>query len=238
MPGHHVRADLDDAVLDLEAGHAVEQREVGLLAEREDEGVRLELLELAGRLRKAVLVELHPLEHEPAFVRLLDRREPLHQDALLLGLLDLEVVRGHPLARPPVDDDRLLGAETLRGPRGVHRRVPAAVDHDAPAEQRLLLALHAAQQRDGVEDAGGLAGRDVGALADVRADCEEDRVEIALAHRVEDVGDLGVRARASTPRSTIRCTSASSTSRGSRYFGMPKRIIPPAIGPASRTVTE
>ena len=47
-------------------GHAVEQREVGLLAEREHERVGLELLELAGRLREAGLVELHPLEHEPA----------------------------------------------------------------------------------------------------------------------------------------------------------------------------
>ena len=32
----------------------------------------------------------------------------------------------------------------------------------------------------------------------------------------------------STPMSMIRATSASSTSRGSRYLGMPKRIMPPA----------
>ena len=82
VAGHHVRADLDDAVVDLEPVDAVEQREVGLLAEREDERVGLELLGLAGRLREAGLVELHPLEHEPALVGLLDRREPLHQDAL------------------------------------------------------------------------------------------------------------------------------------------------------------
>ena len=41
----------------------------------------------------------------------------------------------------------------------------------------------------------------------------------------------------STPRSRMRCTSASSTSRGRRYFGMPKRIMPPANGPASRIFT-
>ena len=35
----------------------------------------------------------------------------------------------------------------------------------------------------------------------------------------------------STPRSRMRLTSASSTSRGRRYFGMPKRIMPPATGP-------
>ncbi len=36
-----------------------------------------------------------------------------------------------------------------------------------------------------------------------------------------------------TPRSRIRWISASRTSRGSRYVGMPKRIIPPGRGPAS-----
>ena len=227
----------DDAVLDLEAGHAVEQREVGLLAEREHERVGLELLELAGRLREAGLVELHPLEHELALVGLLDRREPLHQHALLLGLLDLEVVGGHPVARAPVDDDRLLGAEPLRRPGGVHRRVAAAVDDDAAAEQRLLLALHAAQQRDRVEDVRGRAGRDVRALAEVRADGEEDGVEAALPHRVERRSSTFVFSSSVTPRSRIRWISASRTSRGSRYFGIPKRIIPPACGPASRIVT-
>ena len=35
----------------------------------------------------------------------------------------------------------------------------------------------------------------------------------------------------------MRWISASSTSRGRRYFGMPKRIMPPGTGPASRIVT-
>ncbi len=186
---------------------------------------------LAGRLREAALVELHPLDHELARVGVLDRREPLHHHALLERLLDLEVVRRHALARAPVDDDRLARAEPLGGARGVHRGVAAAVDDDAPPEQRALLALHAAQQRDRVEDVRGLAGRDVGAFADVRADRQEGGVEAAVAHRVEDVRDLAVRARASTPRSRIRCISASSTSRGRRYLGMPKRIMPPAHRP-------
>ena len=60
--------DLDDAVVDLDARHPLEQREVGLLAEREHERVGLELLELAGRLREAGLVELHPLEHQLALL--------------------------------------------------------------------------------------------------------------------------------------------------------------------------
>ena len=40
--------------------------EVGLLPEREDERVGRQLLELAGRLGEAGLVELHPLEDEHA----------------------------------------------------------------------------------------------------------------------------------------------------------------------------
>ena len=40
-----------------------------------------------------------------------------------------------------------------------------------------------------------------------------------------------------TPIATMRAISASSTSRGRRYLGMPKRIMPPAAGPASSTVT-
>jgi hypothetical protein len=55
--GHHVRIDLHHAVLDLEAGHAVEQRQVHVLAERQHDRVRLERLEFAGRLRVALGVE-------------------------------------------------------------------------------------------------------------------------------------------------------------------------------------
>ena len=66
VAGHQVRADLDDPVLDLEPRDPVEQREVGLLPEREHERVGLELLQLARRLREAGLVQLHLLEHELA----------------------------------------------------------------------------------------------------------------------------------------------------------------------------
>ena len=41
----------------------------------------------------------------------------------------------------------------------------------------------------------------------------------------------------STPMSRMRCTSPSSTSRGNRYLGIPKRIMPPASGPASTILT-
>jgi hypothetical protein len=101
-------------------------------------------------------------------------------------------VRGHALARAAVDDDRLGRAEALRGASHVERRVAAAVDDHAPAEQRLFVAFHATQHRHRIEHLRGAAGGDVGALGDVRPDGEEHRVETAFASRLEQVGDLGV----------------------------------------------
>jgi hypothetical protein len=189
VAGLEVGPHPDDAVLDLDPRHAVEEREVGLLPEREHERVRAKLLELAGRLREAVLVELHALQDEHALVGASHSGEPLHQDALLLRLLDLERVRRHALARAPVDDDRILGAEPLGRAGHVEGGVPAAVDGDATAEQRPFLPLHAAQHRDGVEHACCVAGGDLGALADLRPDGEEGRVEAAVPYRLEHVCD-------------------------------------------------
>ena len=190
--GHQVLADVHEPVLDLDALGALEQRQVGVLAEREHERVGLELLELAGRLREAGLVELHLLEQQAAAVGVADRGEPLDDDALGERLLELGVVGGHPVARAPVDDHGLLGAEALRGACGVERGVAAAVDGDAAAELRRLLALHAAQQRDRVEHPRGAAGRDVGALAEVGADGDEGGVERAVAHHAGEVVDAAV----------------------------------------------
>ncbi len=197
-------------------GHAVEQREVGLLAEGEHERVGLELLELAGRLREPVLVELHPLDREHAGLGPLDGRQPLHPDALLLGLLDLEVVRGHPVAGAAVDHDGVRRAEPPRRAGDVHRRVAAAVDRDAPAEQRLLLALHRVEHGDRVEDPRRLPRRDVRALSDVRADREEDGIEPFVVHRAEDVVDLDAELEGHAEAERIRAISASRISRGSR----------------------
>ena len=68
MAGHHVGGDLHHAVLDLQSGHAVEQRQIDVLAEREHQRVGLQRLEFAGRLREALLVELHLLDGEHALV--------------------------------------------------------------------------------------------------------------------------------------------------------------------------
>ena len=65
MAGHHVGADHDGAVLlELDARRPAQERDVGVLAERQDTRVGLERLELPGRLRPAMLVELHHLDRE------------------------------------------------------------------------------------------------------------------------------------------------------------------------------
>ena len=132
---------------------------------------------------KAGLVELHLLDRHRAALDRLDGREPFHRHAFLQRLLELEIMRRHFLARAAIDDDRLGRAETAGGAGGVERGVAAAVDDDLAAEQRRRLALHRAQQADGVEDLGRAAGRDIGALGDMGADGEERRVIAALAHR-------------------------------------------------------
>ena len=86
----------------------------------------------------------------------------------------------HLLAGAAVDDQRLLRAEPAGDPGRVHRRVAAAVDRDAPADHRPLARGDAAQERHRVDDPAGVAGRDVDALGQVRADRDEDRVEAAL----------------------------------------------------------
>ena len=71
---------------------------------------------------------------------------------------------------------------------------------------------------DRVEHLRGLAGRDVRALGDVRADREERRVEARPPASSRGCSTTLRFSSSSTPRSRMRCTSASSTSRGSRYL--------------------
>ncbi len=122
---------------------------------------------------------------------MLDRGQPAHGDALVERLLDLYVVRGHPLAGPPVDHDGLGRAESPRGARGVHGGVPAAVDRDPAAEHGRGGVFHSVQHGYCVQDPRRVAGRDVGASADVGADSHERGVE-TLGQLGLDVGDFGV----------------------------------------------
>ena len=173
-------------------GNALQQRQIDILAEREHDGIRLQGFEFAGRLRKALVVERHLLDRDRSGLDVLDRRQPLHHHALFDRLLDLEVVGRHPVAGAAIDDDGFLRAEPLGGARDVERGIAAAIDHDLAPQQRLLLALHRAQHRHGIQHLGRLAGRNIGALGDVGADREKRRVEAAIGHRLLDVGDLGV----------------------------------------------
>ena len=99
---------------------------------------------------------------------------------------------GHAIAGTPVDHDRLGRAQSLRGSRGVHRGVAAAVDDDASPEHGAVAFFESVEHRYGVEHLGGVARRDLGVLAALGADADERGVETELAHRRLDVADRAV----------------------------------------------
>jgi len=136
------------------------------------------------------LVQLHQLDLQLRTVEGRDRPQPVDPHALPLCVLGLVEMRGHLLAGPPVDDQRLVRAHSARDPGGVHRGVSATVDRHAPADHRPLAGGDAAQERDGVDDASGIAGRDVDPLGEVCADGDEDRVERAFLVLGDQVLDL------------------------------------------------
>ena len=184
-PGHPVIIELDTttvpSALELDPRHRAQERGIGVLAERQDDGVGRERLEPAGRLREAGLVELHRPRPELRAVECGDRPQPVDPHPLALGVLGLLLVGGHLRARAPVDDQRLVGAQPPRRPGGVHRGVAAAVDRDAPADHGPLAGSDTAQERHCVDDVPGVACRDVDPLGQVGADRHEDRVEAALS---------------------------------------------------------
>ena len=92
--------------------------------------------------------------------------------------------------------------------RDVHRGVAAAVDDDPAAEVGCFAAGDVAQHAQSVEDPGRVAGRDVGALAQLRADGEERRVEAAVAQRRVAGRSPRVLSSSVTPMSTIRAISS------------------------------
>ena len=98
MSGHHVRAHLDHPVIDDDVRGTLHEGQVRLLAQGQDQRVSGELFELACGLGKSLVVEHHLLEHELLAFDRLDRREPLHAHALFDGLLNLDVVGGHPVS--------------------------------------------------------------------------------------------------------------------------------------------
>ena len=192
VTGHHLRVHLHHAVFHGEPRNALDQRQVDVLAQRQHHRVGLERLELARGLREALLVQRHLLHRDGRFAGLLDRGQPLDHHAFLQRLFHLEVVRRHLLAVAPVDDDGLGRTQPLGRARHVDRGVAATIDHHLATQHGLVLALHGAQHRDRVEHLGRVAGRDEGALGDMRAHRQKHRVKAALQFRVEHVGDLAV----------------------------------------------
>ena len=85
------------------------------------------------------LAERHPRAAQAAHRAVLVAEDLGRRDleaeghALALGVVGLDVVGGHLLAAAPVGDGHGRGAEAASGPRGVHRDVAAADDHDPPA---------------------------------------------------------------------------------------------------------
>jgi hypothetical protein len=124
---------------------------------------------------------------------LVDCGQPLDLHALGQRLVGLELMRWHVRAVAAIDDERLVGAEPARRAGGVHRRVAAAVHHDAPPEFGRGTRAHVAQQRDGVQHADRVAGGDLRVLAHVRADRDEHRIEAAGVALGDDVGHFAVR---------------------------------------------
>jgi hypothetical protein len=183
--------DVDDVVLEPHPGQLVQEAGVGLLADGQDDGVGLELLEAAGAVRLAVLVELHHLDGE-LLADVGDGAQPVHLDALALGLLALLLVRRHLRGGAPVDHDGLLGAEPLGDPGGVHGGVAAAVDGDPASDHRLLAGADLVQEAHRVDHPGGIHVRDVDLLGQVGADRHEDGVEPALGLLLGQVGDVVV----------------------------------------------
>ena len=69
---HHLRVDLHNAVVHRQARHPFDEGQINILAQRQHHGVSLQGLELAGRLRKAFVVQCHLLHRDGRLVGLLD----------------------------------------------------------------------------------------------------------------------------------------------------------------------
>ena len=92
------------------------------------------------------------------------------------------------------------------------------------------------QELQRVVDLAGIPRRDLLTLAEVCADGEEDRIEPAFGLLRQKIGDFVVQDDLDAD-SADAFDLAVQHFRGRRYLGMPKCIMPPAIGPASWMTT-
>jgi hypothetical protein len=88
-------------------------------------------------------------------------------------------MRRHLLPCSPVDDQG-IGTQPAGSARRIHRGVAPAVNrHAAPDFRRFSARLDGPEKLQGVVDFSGIARGDILALAQMRADCQEDRVKAA-----------------------------------------------------------
>ena len=112
-------------------------------------------------------------------------------------------MRWHFFAGTAVDDDRFGSAKPFGRARHIERRVAAAINHHPPAQHRLLRTigtLHRTQYGHRIEDARGILGGNIGALGNMRANCQEGRVVTAFLHRFCQIEDLGIQLHRHTHR--------------------------------------
>jgi hypothetical protein len=236
MTRHQMFVDDYRAVpLELDAGHPSEEGAVGQLPERQHNGVGFEHLDLAGRVRPAVFVEMHALDGQRRTDDLLDAGQPLDLDAFLDRFVGLEGARRHVRPVAVIDDQRLVGAEPPGRARRIHRRVASAMDYDAAAEPGYLAGLGPAQKRQGVEHPCRIPRRDLDMPADMRADRDEDGIEatgVALGQDVVDfvveddldahfldAADLALEVGARQPKGNASCRRVAVRLPGSRRHG-------------------
>ena len=122
-------------------GNARRKAAFRLLPERQHDRVRLKRFESSRWLRPAVSVELHHFDGEIRPGDFFDAGQPLDSDAFFDRLIRFESVRRHVRAITPIDDERLVCAQTLHRARRIHRRVSRAVDHHPAAETRRFTRL-------------------------------------------------------------------------------------------------
>ncbi len=192
VAGHHVGIDLHHAICHAQAWHAVDERQVHILPQRQHHRISLQRFKLAGGLREAFFIQRHFFDGDARLARLADGGQPLDQHAFLQRLFHFKRVCRHFVAAAAVDDDGLGGPQALGRARHVDGGVAAAIHHHFAPEHGLVFALHAAQHRHGVEHPGRIACRDVRPLGNVRTHGQKHRVEPALLPRVEHAGDFGV----------------------------------------------
>ncbi len=147
---------------------------------------------------------------------------------------------GHLGLCPAVEDMDLARASAQCRARGIHRGAAAADHRHVSADASSLgPRLYSLRKVVAGMTPRKLLARNTQALAALRADRQQHRVELGLAARSSVMSrPIAVLRRNSTPSARIASMSRFSSARGSRYSGMPMAIMPPATGMASMTVTR